>query len=186
MTDTERPTATAQKMFAELQAQTWDWQREELVSRWAEEKDALRTRAVMAEQHKVLDRLGKSSYQEVIEDELRTKVAELELELEALRDGRVTVGTDDAVEAAVRVLGDHDMLEEADELVRRAPVSTRAIERMRDHVHAQRPEPHAARPSGDFDELLRQLLHVSGAQGEALIFEYSKRRAGRSPGKGEA
>lgn len=52
----------------------------------------LRTRAIMAEQHKVLSLLGKSSYQEQVEEQLRVqlaesqvKVGELEAELSAVR-----------------------------------------------------------------------------------------------------
>jgi hypothetical protein len=39
----------------------------------------------VAEQHKALSLLGKSSYQEVVEQDLRVKLAEAEIELAALR-----------------------------------------------------------------------------------------------------
>jgi hypothetical protein len=41
--------------------------------------------ALVAEQHKALSLLGKSSYQEVVEQDLRVKLAEAEIELAALR-----------------------------------------------------------------------------------------------------
>jgi hypothetical protein len=47
------------------------------------ERDALRTRAVMAEQHKALSLMGRSSYAEVVEDKLRTQLAEEQIAREA-------------------------------------------------------------------------------------------------------
>ena len=47
----------------------------EIARQWA--------RAVMAEQHKVMDRMGRSSYQEVVEDKLRTELAEAQIAAEA-------------------------------------------------------------------------------------------------------
>jgi hypothetical protein len=47
------------------------------------EIERLRVRAIVAEQHKVLDCLGKSSYQEVVEDQLRTQLAETQIALES-------------------------------------------------------------------------------------------------------
>lgn len=52
------------------------------IDRLRAELEQMRTRAIVAEQHKTLDRLGRSSYQEVIEDELRTKLAEAEIRAE--------------------------------------------------------------------------------------------------------
>ena len=43
----------------------------------------LRARAIAAEHHKALSLLGKSSYQEVVEDKLRTELAETQLRAEA-------------------------------------------------------------------------------------------------------
>lgn len=43
----------------------------------------LRTRCIIAERHKLLDRLGKSSYQEVVEEKLRVELAEAHVKLEA-------------------------------------------------------------------------------------------------------
>jgi hypothetical protein len=66
---------------------------EATLARVTAERDELRTRAVMAEQHKVLSLLGRSSYAEVVEDKLRTQLAEeqiareqAEAEAHALRE----------------------------------------------------------------------------------------------------
>ncbi len=56
-----------------------------LAPAWAEMQRELfdvRARLVLAEHHKVLSLMGKSSYQEVVEDGLRTKLAEAELRAE--------------------------------------------------------------------------------------------------------
>jgi DNA anti-recombination protein RmuC len=47
--------------------------------------DKLRARAVVAEQHKTLSLLGKSSYQEVVEERLRVQLAETQVELDTLK-----------------------------------------------------------------------------------------------------
>lgn len=50
--------------------------------RLKKENDSLRTRAIVAEQHKTLSLLGKSSWQEVVEDKLRTELAETQIRAE--------------------------------------------------------------------------------------------------------
>lgn len=49
-----------------------------------EDNDRLRARCIVAEQHKVLSLLGKSSWQEVVEDGLRLQLAEVQITLDAL------------------------------------------------------------------------------------------------------
>jgi len=46
------------------------------------ENTTLRARAVAAEHYKALDRLGRSSYREVVEDKLRTELAETQVRAE--------------------------------------------------------------------------------------------------------
>lgn len=49
------------------------------------EVERLRVRAIVAENHKALSLLGKSSYQEVVEEQLRIQLAESQVECERLR-----------------------------------------------------------------------------------------------------
>lgn len=70
---------------------------EDQIAQLTKDLEVMRLRVIVAEHHKLLDRLGKSSYQEVVEEKLRVDLAEAQ------------VGTDDLRASVVAIADEMDL-----------------------------------------------------------------------------